>query len=65
MGVLKPCHLPYTPALLLKKKVKTDIIYCIYYIPFYKWKKIEDQQLKAEYSRLFISGFFQFDFNTR
>ena len=59
MGVLTPCHLPYTPALLFKKKVKTDII------PFYKWKKIEDQQLKAEYSRLFISGFFQFDFNTR
>ena len=43
----------------IKKKVKTDII------PFYKWKKIEDQQLKAEYSRLFITGFLQFDFNTR
>lgn len=59
MGVLKTCHLPYTPALLLKKKSR-QILY-----PFYKWKKIEDQQLKAEYSRLFITGFLRFDFNTR
>ena len=61
MGVLKTCCFLYTPALLLKKKKKSrQILY-----PFYKWKKMEDQQLKAEYSRLFITGFLQFDFNSR